>query len=448
MLPDLARHCAHLAADPLAGAFSARRAVMPFRGKNRVETEAVPALWAEAMARTDAPSPRIAYVHIPFCANHCLFCGFYRNAHVPETAASYVDQVIRDIEAESSLPGAQAAPIEALYLGGGTPSALTAAELSRLLEALRRFLPLAPDCEITVEGRIIHFDDEKVAACLEAGANRFSIGVQSFDTSVRRRQGRRASREDAIAFIEGLNAHRGAAIVIDLMYGLPGQTAEVWQRDLETAAALEPDGIDLYGLNLIPGTPLHQAMQAGKFAQAPGLSDLGGYYRTGSTFMTGQGWRQVSNNHWARTALERNRYNRLIKEGADCLAYGSGAGGSLGDLGYGLTGNLEEFAAAVRDGRKPIGMMSAADGLRGLRNFIVGSLECGRLEFAGLDRLAGHGLSVEFRPLFEQWAAAGLLVLSDDGFDLGLAGRFWYATINAALHDLVEARLLPRTEAA
>lgn len=448
MKPDLARHAANGGADPLANAFSVRRAVMPFRGKSRVEAEAVPTLWAAAMASVDAPSPRIAYVHIPFCANHCLFCGFYRNAYVPGTAASYVDQVIRDIEAESAMPAAQAAPIEALYLGGGTPSALTADELARLLQALRRCLPLAPDCEITVEGRIIHFDAEKVAACLEAGANRFSIGVQSFDTTVRRRQGRRASRDEAIAFIEGLNAHDGAAIVIDLMYGLPGQTDDVWQQDLATAAALAPDGVDLYGLNLIPGTPLHQAVQAGKFAQAPALSDLGRYYRSGSEFLGCRGWAQVSNNHWARTTLERNRYNRLIKEGADCLAYGSGAGGSIGNLGYGLTGDLDAFAEAVAAGRKPIGMMSVADSLRGLRNFIVGSLETGRLDLAAFDRLAGQGLSAELSPLFEQWASAGLVTLVESTLALSLAGRFWYSTINAALHDLVEARLLPRSAAA
>ncbi len=302
---------------------------MPFRGKNRVEASLVPSRWAE-MLKTSAAKPsrggRLAYVHIPFCANHCLFCGFYRNAYTPPAVGEYVDLVIRDIEREAEYAAATSEEITAIYLGGGTPSALTATELSRLLLTLRRRLPVAEDCEITVEGRIIHFDDEKVVACLEAGANRFSIGVQSFDTEVRRRQGRRASREDAIAFLEGLKRHDGAAVVIDLMYGLPGQTLEVWQRDLATAAAIAPDGIDLYGLNLIPGTPLFSAIQAGKFATAPSLADLGRYYRIGSDFLNERSWRQVSNNHWARTSLERNRYNRMIKEGADCLAYGSGAG--------------------------------------------------------------------------------------------------------------------------
>ena len=420
---------------------------MPFRGRKRIDPEAYSGLWADAMMRTDATAPRIAYVHIPFCANHCLFCGFYRNAYTPEIAGSYVDHVIRDIEAEAPAAGVQSVPIQALYLGGGTPSALTATELSRLLETLRRHLPLAADCEVTVEGRIIHFDQEKVDACLEAGANRFSIGVQSFDSDVRRRQGRRSTREEAITFIERLRRPR-AAIVIDLMYGLPGQTPDIWRRDLETAAALAPDGIDLYGLNLISGTPLHTAMQAGKFATAPSLADLGRYYQAGSAFFKVRSWKQVSNNHWARTSQERNIYNRLIKEGADCLAYGSGAGGSLGAFGYGLTSDLAGFAEAVQAGRKPIGMMTSSDNLRASRNLVTGSLERGRLDMAELDRSTGRKLSSELRPLLEQWAAAGLVRLSGSVMDLTTAGRFWYANLNGALHDIVEGTGSPRTAAA
>lgn len=359
-----------------------------------------------------------------------------------------MELVIRDIEREADYATVQSGEITAIYLGGGTPSALTATELARLLRTLRRKLPVAADCEITVEGRIIHFDDEKVAACLEAGANRFSIGVQSFDTEVRRRQGRRASREEAIAFLEALKRQEGAAVVIDLMYGLPGQTLEIWRRDLATAAAIAPDGIDLYGLNLIPGTPLFTAIQAGKFATAPSFADLGQYYRTGSDFLNQRSWRQVSNNHWARTPLERNRYNRLIKEGADCLAYGSGAGGSLGNLSFGLTGELAAFSEAVLAGRKPIGMLASSDNLRHLRDLVIGNLEMGRLDLLALDQAAGQALSLDLRPLLEQWSRAGLLTLSETAIDLTTAGRFWYANLITALHDIIEARLLPDSAAA
>lgn len=451
MTIDFARYFANTTDDPLSRAFTARRAVMPFRGRTRVEADMVPLRWQEMLASHVAGSSqngRLAYVHIPFCANHCLFCGFYRNAYTSPFAGEYVELVIRDIEREGEYAAAKSDEITAIYLGGGTPSALTATELSRLLLTLRRHLPVASDCEITVEGRIIHFDDEKVHACLEAGANRFSIGVQSFDTEVRRRQGRRASREEAIAFLEGLKRHDGAAIVIDLMYGLPGQSLEGWQRDLATTAAIAPDGIDLYGLNLIPGTPLFSAIQAGKFATAPSLADLGRYYRIGSDFLNERSWRQVSNNHWARTPLERNRYNRMIKEGADCLAYGSGAGGTLGNLSFGLMGELSKFSEAVLAGQKPIGMLASSDSLRPLRDLVIGNLEMGRLDLPALDQAAGQALSLKLRPLLEQWSSAGLLTLSGSAIDLTVAGRFWYANLITALHDIIEARVLPESAAA
>lgn len=451
MTIDFAPYFANVTNDPLSRAFTARRAVMPFRGKRRVESDMVPSRWQEMLANhVDGSfgSGRLAYVHIPFCANHCLFCGFYRNAYTALAVGEYVDLLMRDIEREAQYAATQSEEITAIYLGGGTPSALTAAELSRLLLTLRRHLPVADGCEITVEGRIIHFDDEKVVACLEAGANRFSIGVQSFDTEVRRRQGRRASREEAITFLERLKRHDGAAVVIDLIYGLPGQSLDVWQRDLATAAAIAPDGIDLYGLNLIPGTPLFAAIQAGKFVTAPSLADLGRYYRIGSDFLNERSWRQVSNNHWARTPLERNRYNRMIKEGADCLAYGSGAGGTLGNLSFGLMGELSKFSEAVLAGQKPIGMLASSDSLRLLRNLIIGDLEMGRLDLPALDQAAGQAFSSDLHPLLEQWSSAGLLTRSGSAIDLTVAGRFWYANLITALHDFIEARVLPESAAA
>src|SRR5690606_11449817 len=136
--------------------------------------------------------------------------------YTADAASAYVDLLIAELEREASAPVIARQPVCAVYLGGGTPSALSADGLSRVLGAVRRCLPLAPDCEVTVEGRIIHFDGDKVEACLEAGANRFSIGVQSFDTDVRRRQGRRSTKQEEIAFVEALCERGRGTIVIDL----------------------------------------------------------------------------------------------------------------------------------------------------------------------------------------------------------------------------------------
>ncbi len=433
---DLTRHFARLDGDAMAGAFATRRAVMPWRDTRPLAPEEIPTAWSRLMAGTGSGRDRVAYVHIPFCANHCLFCAFYRNAHTPEAASAYADLVIDEIAREAEAPVVRDQPLRAVYLGGGTPSALSASDLLRVVRAFRQALPLAADCEITVEGRIIHFDDEKIDACVAAGVNRISIGVQSFDTTVRRRQGRRSDREAVIRFLDGLRARLDVVLVIDLLFGLPGQLDDVWRRDLRIAADLAPDGIDLYGLNLIPGTPLHAAAVAGKLCP-PGFGEMGAMYRTGVEFLADRGWRQISNSHWARTPRERNLYNLGVKAGAECLAYGSGAGGSIGRYGYGLAGALPQYRDAVVAGRKPLGGMTVSDDFQPLRNAVAAGFEVGRLDLASLDLAGRAEVLPSFSTLLEQWQTAGLVALADGVAHLTTAGRFWYGNLIAAFGEII-----------
>ncbi|HMM78218.1 MAG TPA: heme anaerobic degradation radical SAM methyltransferase ChuW/HutW [Gammaproteobacteria bacterium] len=437
-----ARHFARISDDPLRDAFGQRRALLPWGDKMPVPADEMLPLWEALMAAPQPPRKRLAYVHVPFCVNHCLFCGFYRNAYVPKVASRYVALLTQEIEREAHRAGVAGRPVHAVYFGGGTPSALSAEDLSGLIRALRTSLPLAPDCEITIEGRIIHFDPEKIAACLEAGANRISVGVQSFNTEVRRRQGRRASREEAIAFLEGIRARDRAALVIDLIFGLPGQTPQVWQADLETAAALEPDGIDLYGLNLIPGTPLFRAAAGGKFPGSPTLSDLGRLYKAGVDFFDRKGWRQISNSHFGRTTRERNLYNLYVKGGADCLAYGSGAGGALGDVSYSLAGELERYAERIEEGLKPIDGMRRGNAMQPTRDLVIGSFEIGRIDLSRFDIPGGIDPRVLFGPLIEQWQQAGLVTVAGDIITLTVAGRFWYGNLVTGFNDALSS-LMP-----
>lgn len=434
---DLVPHFAQLGGDPIRDAFAVRRAVLPWRHKQPLPAEEVPATWARLMGGHGSPRKRLVYLHVPFCANHCLFCGFYRNAYTPGTASSYADLLVEEIEREATSPTAGNQTVEAVYIGGGTPSALSAIELSRILGTVRRSLPLAADCEITIEGRIIHFDPEKIDASLEAGVNRISIGVQCFDTAVRRRQGRRASKEEAIRFLEAIRDRDRAALVIDLLYGLPGQTDQVWREDLRIAADIAPDGLDLYGLNLIPGTPLHKAIGAGKFPAAATLRDIGVMYRTGATFLADKGWTQISNSHWARTPRERNVYNLRIKEGADCLAYGSGAGGMLGRYSYAVMADLDCYRDAVLAGRKPIDGIRVSDSLEPARNAITAGLETGRLDLNGVAIPHGGNLYARVAPLIEQWRDAGLVSIAGSVVSLTTAGRFWYSNLVSAFDAIL-----------
>lgn len=438
---DIARYFANTDGRAIGHAFSARRAVTPWRDRQPIPDPDIAATWSRLMADGAPSRARLAYVHVPFCANHCLFCGFYRNAYTAADAAAYAERLVAEIEREAAEPGVRAHPIEALYFGGGTPSALSASDLARILQTVQRRLPLAPDCEITLEGRIIHFDDDKIDACIAAGVNRISVGVQSFDTEVRRRQGRRAGKEDALRFLAGIRDRDKVALVIDLLYGLPGQTPDVWQEDLRIADGLAPDGVDLYGLNVIRGTPLATATESGKLRPAT-LVELGAMYETGSDFLGARGWRQLSNSHWARTPRERNRYNLRIKQGMECLAYGSGAGGIIDGYSYSVAGDLQHYSEAVDAGRKPLDAISVSDSLQPARSHVTAGFEVGRLDLgaAAITSLphASH-VRAQFASLLAQWQSCGLVLPDGDVVNLTVAGRFWYSNLAAAFNDIITA---------
>lgn len=276
-----------------------RWATMPWRQQRPLPSEDINAAWQGLLNSTLTGNKRLLYLHFPFCATQCKFCGFYQNKQDDQAIAHYCEMLLRELDLEAGSQLHQSSPIHAIYLGGGTPSALTARQLHQIISALRQKLPLAADCEITVEGRIFNFDDERIDACLEAGANRFSIGIQTFDTRVRQRLGRRANREEALTFIRRLAERDRAAVICDLMFGLPDQTIESWREDLAIVRDLPLDGVDLYALNLLPNTLLAKAVENQRVT-LPDVSFNRELYLTGEQFLADENWRQLSNSHWSR----------------------------------------------------------------------------------------------------------------------------------------------------
>ncbi|MGE4292631.1 MAG: heme anaerobic degradation radical SAM methyltransferase ChuW/HutW [Desulfovibrio sp.] len=420
--------------DPLAHAFNRKTVVHAGMSGKPVDKDRVAAVMNEMF---DAPrtGKSTAYVHIPFCETHCLYCGFYTTAYRNEHSAPYTDALLGELRAEQDREAVRGAPIHALYLGGGTPTALAAADLKRLLLGLREYLPLANDCEITVEGRVHGLSREKMAACLEGGANRFSLGVQTFNTDIRRSMGRIGRRQDVIETLRTLQEFDAASIVIDLIFGLPGQSMENWQEDLRTFDELELDGCDLYQLNIFPGGKLDKALKSGQAAPAADLAGQSRMFKLGVEYMTGRHMRRLSMSHWGRTPRERNLYNPLMKSRANCLAYGAGGGGNLHGCFYFIQGNFEKYMAARKDGIKPVVMvMGVPDNLDMIRS-LTSQMEQGWLDLARVTRDSGVDAHELFAPLLSQWEEAGLLQCQNGQVELTLAGQFWQMTMTQALID-------------
>lgn len=411
--------------------FPKRWATMPWRDSRPLPAESLHDSWQALLQNALPRNKRLLYLHIPFCATHCTFCGFYQNPLKPDSTERYTDYLLRELSMEADSPLLQGGPIHAIYFGGGTPSALSAQQLHHIISQLRKSLPLAPDCEITVEGRIFNFDDERIDACLEAGANRFSVGVQTFNTRIRQRMGRKADRDQAIRFLTDLASRDRAAVVCDLMFGLPHQTPETWQEDLAIVRQLPLDGVDLYALNLLPTTPLAKSVENNR-VELPTLAQQCDFYCSGADSLAQAGWHQLSNSHWARTTRERNLYNLLIKQGADCLALGSGAGGSLQGHAYMQHRSLDNYYRLIDSGQKPLMMMTQASGEHPWRAKLQSGIEVGRLDLSEL--VANPN---PLMPLIAQWHQCHLL--KDNSFCLRLtdSGRFWASNMMQALQHLI-----------
>lgn len=403
-------------------AFPERQALMPVWGGVPMPRPQWQNIWKKKLPHaTDVDA--LAYLHIPFCANHCVFCGFYRNAWKDSQSSVYTDKIIEEMAAESEVRTGKG-KIRAVYFGGGTPTALLTEDLVCLIRACYQYLPLAEDCEFTIEGRMSHFDLEKAKACIEAGANRISIGVQTFNTAIRRRLGRKHSGDEAFEYLAKL-CELDAVIVADLMFGLPNQTDDVWQNDIARATELPLSGLDTYAFNLYPMLPINRMIEKGAFPTPPGFDIQADQYAYTVETLMEKGWEQVSNSHFAYPGRgERNRYNTLIKSDIPCLAFGSGAGGNFGGFSYQVQGDLESYLATPKD-EKNIAFMSGHSPNKALLSKVQHDIETGRLNPLLFD---GNKAA---QKLIAQWQEMQLFKEPDsDGLiRLNTSGRYWSPTL-------------------
>lgn len=429
--PRIADYLVRVGCDPLTEAFAKRSFSPPWRGSRPVEADDVDAVLHEIYA-TPREQAAVAYLHVPYCQNHCLFCGFFQNVWRPEVAADYVDDVIAELASKADTALVASAPIDAVYIGGGTPSALPEDQMARLVRALHDYLPLAPDCEITMEGRSFGFAPSKAIAVADAGVTRLSIGVQSFASEVRRRLGRKLNGDDVKAFLAELVALDRTVVVCDLMYGLPGQSAEDWRRDIETVNDIGLDGVTLYALNVFPGGPLSRAIASGKLPAQAGIAVQARAYADAVDRLEAYGWLQVSQSHMVKSQRERNRYNSSIKRGAPCLPFGPGAGGQAHGYRWRNVINVAERRQMQAEQRAPVEGLALVPTHHRAHAAIAAGLEAGQLDLAAVEALR-PGFRAAVAPLLANWTEAGLGELNHNSFVPSRAGAFWIGNLTSGL---------------
>ncbi len=329
-----------------------RRGMMGFPGLAVSDPQAA---WNEALREEVNPAAkRTMYLHIPYCRTRCSFCPFYMGAADENEFDRYVASLVRELETSAGLPGICGEKINAVYFGGGTPTDMTPEHFARVLQVIHEKYNLTNDCEITVEGRIKGFTSDKMQACMDSGVNRFSLGIQTFNTQIRHRIGRSADREEVIETLNRLIAFNQAAVVVDLLYGLPGQTIDDWVDDQQTILEeVKISGCDHYALGLHSGLPMSQAIAEGRMPDRPDEATRFRMYQLGEDIMRDAGAARLSLKHYAFDYRERNANNEISGEKNICLPFGVHAGGRLGQYFFHQTNDVAEYHQMVSQGIKP-----------------------------------------------------------------------------------------------
>ncbi len=318
---------------------------------------------------------RAAYVHVPFCAHKCGYCDFASLAGVDHLA----DRYLSAIEVEM---GRMKTPreVDTIFVGGGTPTRLSAEQLGRLMAAISRWYPLSEGGEWTVEANPGTIDREKADVLAESGVNRVSLGAQSFQKPLLATLERNHDPDDVPRAIE-LVRPRFPTWSLDLIFGVPGSTIEQWRDDLETALALDPSHLSCYGLVFEKGTPLRKQRDAGLVLEVDEEDERSMLSHTVER-LAEDGLNQYEISNFARPGHE-SRHNLVYWANDPYFGVGVGAARYVDGIRASNTRDLMAYMKRIEADDDPTGPTEELDGESHARETAVLML---RRTILGIDR--------------------------------------------------------------
>jgi putative oxygen-independent coproporphyrinogen III oxidase len=291
------------------------------------------------------------YVHVPFCLTRCGYCDFNTYAGLDHLAGGYVDALAREAELWSvEWKGVE---FVSLFLGGGTPTTLSAASLVKLLGQLQAAFPFVPDAEITSEANPDTVDEPYLKTLLDAGVTRLSMGVQSFDPAVLAALERIHSPEAALRAFAAARAAGFGNVNLDLIYGAHGEMLASWQRTLLRAIELRPEHLSCYALTIEPATPLGRKVAAG-LVPAPDPELQADMYELACRLLADAGYEHYEVSNWARSGY-RCTHNMGYWEGRPYLGLGAGAHSYRDGVRWWNVRPPQQYMAEVSAARRPVG---------------------------------------------------------------------------------------------
>jgi len=393
------------------------------------------------------------YIHMPFCVKKCRYCAFLSFDAEGSPRKEYTDALEKEIKLRAALERENGTdrPADTIYIGGGTPSVMDIASMSELVKTLRRSFDVRPDAEFTLEANpaTLGRKDGVMLAKLQAykfmGVNRLSMGVQSMDNDRLHYLGRIHTAENVSRDMDIIRRKGFENVNLDLMFSIPGESGDDALADLEKILEFAPEHISCYSLQIEEGTPFGDMAEAGELTEVPDEEDRETYHRI-CRRLEAAGYEHYEISNFARKGDDpaapspfRSRHNSLYWNMDEYIGLGLGASGYVNGVRYKNTSDLDEYLAALGEGRLPVAEQhrnTAFDniseavftGLRRREGISYKDAVCAYMETDDAERRsfpAAANPADIFWDIFEEaeeearrYAERGLLIIDNEGLKL------------------------------
>ena len=359
------------------------------------------------------------YIHIPFCKRRCIYCDFFSTTQ-SEKKAEYVHALARELEMRKDYVGEE--EIETIYLGGGTPSQLSQEELEEIFAYIYKVYKVTPDAEITLEANPDDLTPEYVSMLRTLPVNRISMGIQTFQEETLKLLHRRHTARQAIEAFRRCREAGFQNISIDLMYGLPGETLETWEQDLQQAIDLHPEHISAYHLIYEEGTTLWNLREQNKVEEAEEELSLT-LFKTLIERLTKAGYQHYEISNFCLLGLH-SRHNSSYWTGKKYLGCGPSAHSFDGISRQWNVSSLEKYLEGIRSNQLDF-ELEDLDLYTRYNDFVITSIRtCWGMPLAQLRTTYGETLYNYCLRMAKPHIEQGVLEIKEDTLKLTPQGIF------------------------
>ena len=359
------------------------------------------------------------YIHIPFCKRRCIYCDFFSTTQ-SEKKAEYVHALVRELEMRKDYVGDE--EIETIYLGGGTPSQLFQEELEEIFAYIYKVYKVTPDAEITLEANPDDLTPEYVSMLRTLPVNRISMGIQTFQEETLKLLHRRHTARQAIEAFRRCREAGFQNISIDLMYGLPGETLETWEQDLQQAVDLRPEHISAYHLIYEEGTTHWNLREQNKVEEAEEELSLT-LFKTLIERLTKAGYQHYEISNFCLPGLH-SRHNSSYWTGKKYLGCGPSAHSFDGISRQWNVSSLEKYLEGIRSNQLDF-ELEDLDLYTRYNDFVITSIRtCWGMPLAQLRTTYGETLYNYCLRMAKPHIEQGVLEIKEDTLKLTPQGIF------------------------